>query len=56
VGQVREMRLESWMKFHTYIEDSLFGSTHYIWRGQRDAAWTLSSGLDRFLEPVINFR
>lgn len=44
-----ERNLESWKAFYECIEDAVFRPAHFIWRGQRDANWSLGSGLDRFL-------
>lgn len=45
-------RLTSWARFSDLLDSELFQTpagvkSNYIWRGQRDAAWSLSSSLDR---------
>lgn len=49
MGRVLEVSLGSWKEFYERVEDPVFRTAHFIWRGQRDASWHLGSGLDRFL-------
>lgn len=44
--------LISWTEFQEIIQKEPYNSTNYIWRGQRDSAWGLESGLDRFLKGL----
>lgn len=52
MDRVLEFTLESWKDFYERVDDSVFRSAHFIWRGQRDADWKLSSGLDRLLKKM----
>jgi hypothetical protein len=46
---VMEVALTSWKYFHDYVRQEMLEYSHYVWRGQRDALWTLESSLDRQL-------
>jgi hypothetical protein len=41
----------SWKYFHDYIRQEFLDLPNFVWRGQRDAAWSLVSSLDRLLTP-----
>jgi hypothetical protein len=50
-------RLSSWSRFFDFLETEVFhpstGSKQsYIWRGQRNSKWSISSSLDRLLEKL----
>ena len=50
-------RLHSWKNFFGFVESEIFDSTDkskhsYIWRGQRDSGWSLSSSLDRLFQRL----
>ena len=51
---IASFRLASWSHFFDFLEAEVFQPSHapkhsYIWRGQRDKEWSLSSSLDRLL-------
>jgi hypothetical protein len=50
-------RLKSWSHFHDLLDQVVFGdatlrATRYIWRGQRQDNWSLSSSLDRLFDRL----
>ncbi len=49
-------RLGSWSRYFDLLETEVFRTSapkhRYIWRGQRNPAWTLSSSLDRLFERL----
>lgn len=47
---VFDVRLTSWKYFHDYIRQEFIDFPHYVWRGQRNAAWGLETSLDRILK------
>lgn len=54
---ISSFRLSSWSKFSQFLDTQVFQSAaaaggNYIWRGQRDARWSLSSSLDRLFETL----
>jgi hypothetical protein len=49
---VQHVRLSSWKYFHDFVRQKFLDFPHYVWRGQRDAAWPLESSLDRALRVV----
>lgn len=51
---VREIELYSWKYFHDFVYQEMLERTLYIWRGQRDANWSLVSTLDRALEGRLS--
>lgn len=55
---IQQVRLTSWKYFHDFIRQKFLDFPHYVWRGQRDAAWPLESSLDRALRgtPVATRR
>lgn len=52
------VRLSSWKYFHDYIRQRFLDFPHYVWRGQRDASWSLESSIDRALRgtPIAGRR
>ena len=54
---VHTFKLERWNEFHDFIERIVFdgesaSSGTFIWRGQRDSDWSLSTTLDRLLQRL----
>lgn len=47
---ILHVRLSSWKYFHDYVRQEFLDFPHYVWRGQRDAAWPLESSLDCLLK------
>lgn len=47
---VASTRLQSWAQFHEFVTDGEFNKPHWIFRGQRSAAWLLESTLTRELK------
>jgi hypothetical protein len=51
---IHTYRLEQWSDFHDFVEHDVFRGFQaerptYIWRGQRDADWSLGTTFDRLL-------
>lgn len=44
---VMEVDLTSWKYLYDFVRQEMLDYSHYVWRGQRDAAWSLASSFDR---------
>ena len=51
---VMDVQLTSWKYFYDYVRQEMLDFSHYVWRGQRDAGWSLESSLDRQLRAKPN--
>lgn len=52
-----EIELTSWKYFYDFVRQEMLDYSHYVWRGQRDATWTLLTSFDRHLnfKPKASF-
>lgn len=50
IDGVWEIEISSWKYFHDFVRQEMLDFSHYVWRGQRDAAWQLQTSLDRALQ------
>ena len=48
--RVVEVELSSWRYFHDYIMQEMLDFPSYVWRGQRDSAWSLQTSFDRAMQ------
>jgi hypothetical protein len=46
------VEVESWLGFNDLIHAKFIDKPHFVWRGQRDAAWPLDSTLDRLIKRL----
>lgn len=49
VDGVTTVKLASWKYFHDYVTQQFLGFPSFVWRGQREASWSLQSSFDRLV-------